>query len=580
MAAAPSISRSLQQLLPATRPLPPALKTHPANLFKVLARTPNVVGKEVHQIRWSDKQISDCYWRVTRGRFKCNGDHGKLWGQLYWKGKLVTKGVDERIRGSLKYKWIDGRSKAKEVSPPTSTSPHLYLSRRLQPPRQGSPLVASSPTMTTSHELIDAQFDKAVSIVQALPPAGPIQTGYEDKLLMYSLYKQATAGNVNSPRPGLWDMLGRAKWDAWAKHKDLNSYEAKWMYVGALLKVLRRYSDRTAAADLIRELEESGGDPANLVMSRSLSRDSDSSDSEDSDEDAIPVGYVEARSHLMESEGHSQILEHQERPPSAYERQSQISRPPSSVSSNRYRTPMASSMATLPPPTALSRVPETQPLPGFETPSAFADPSASSSFYPQSSPYSGPYPDSRIGLTSPPNVHPQSTQYRTTQTLPRPASRSSLEHSVENVQAHLAAISERLELLESTSGRLSQSRLSASPRASHSDQGSPRGRRNDPELDLDDLGMWSLLVSPVSRGLEVGRALTQFFARDENRTPGMAIVRRLTLDVSFLFCVLWIFRSLWRKSGVRRREVRAALIVLWRAVIGSQPPRTMVDRAV
>jgi acyl-CoA-binding protein len=88
-----------------------------------------------------------------------------------------------------------------------------------------------------SRELIDAQFDRAVEIVQNLPKTGPIQTGYEEKLTMYSLYKQATAGNVKSPKPGIWDMLGRAKWEAWAKHKDLDSYEAKWLYVDALLKV-------------------------------------------------------------------------------------------------------------------------------------------------------------------------------------------------------------------------------------------------------------------------------------------------------------------------------------------------------
>ena len=34
-------------------------------------------------------------------------------------------------------------------------------------------------------ELIDAQFEKAVSIVQSLPKTGPIQTGYEEKLAMY-----------------------------------------------------------------------------------------------------------------------------------------------------------------------------------------------------------------------------------------------------------------------------------------------------------------------------------------------------------------------------------------------------------
>jgi hypothetical protein len=32
---------------------------------------------------------------------------------------------------------------------------------------------------------VDAQFDRAVQIVQGLPKTGPIQTGYEDKLMMY-----------------------------------------------------------------------------------------------------------------------------------------------------------------------------------------------------------------------------------------------------------------------------------------------------------------------------------------------------------------------------------------------------------
>jgi acyl-CoA-binding protein len=65
----------------------------------------------------------------------------------------------------------------------------------------------------------------------------------------------ATVGNAKGPRPGIWDMLGRAKWyvffwifnsiaefdvrDAWAKHKDLDTHEAKQMYVEALLKVCR-----------------------------------------------------------------------------------------------------------------------------------------------------------------------------------------------------------------------------------------------------------------------------------------------------------------------------------------------------
>lgn len=39
--------------------------------------------------------------------------------------------------------------------------------------------------MASTHDLIDAQFDRAVEIVQSLPKTGPIQTDYEEKLTMY-----------------------------------------------------------------------------------------------------------------------------------------------------------------------------------------------------------------------------------------------------------------------------------------------------------------------------------------------------------------------------------------------------------
>lgn len=45
-------------------------------------------------------------------------------------------------------------------------------------------LIALTKNMS-SNELIDAQFDRAVEIVQGLPKTGPIQTDYEEKLTMY-----------------------------------------------------------------------------------------------------------------------------------------------------------------------------------------------------------------------------------------------------------------------------------------------------------------------------------------------------------------------------------------------------------
>lgn len=80
------IAKSLLKLLP--KQLPPTLKPKSGgNLYEILSRTPNVEGMEVHQKRWSEKKISNSYWRITRARFKCEGKHGKAWGVLYWRGQ-------------------------------------------------------------------------------------------------------------------------------------------------------------------------------------------------------------------------------------------------------------------------------------------------------------------------------------------------------------------------------------------------------------------------------------------------------------------------------------------------------------
>ncbi|KIJ20102.1 hypothetical protein PAXINDRAFT_126562 [Paxillus involutus ATCC 200175] len=101
-------SRAILKLLPS--PLPPSLRTTPANLLQVLSRYPNNgIGQKVHQIRWREKSIEDCYWEVTRSNIKLGGSHGKAWGRLVWKGKPVSE-HEERIPGSLKYKWSTGTS--------------------------------------------------------------------------------------------------------------------------------------------------------------------------------------------------------------------------------------------------------------------------------------------------------------------------------------------------------------------------------------------------------------------------------------------------------------------------------------
>ena len=53
----------------------------------------------------------------------------------------------------------------------------------------------------------------------------------DDKLAFYGLFKQATVGDCNTDRPGMFDPKGRAKWDAWEAKKGMSSDDAKAAYV-------------------------------------------------------------------------------------------------------------------------------------------------------------------------------------------------------------------------------------------------------------------------------------------------------------------------------------------------------------
>lgn len=53
----------------------------------------------------------------------------------------------------------------------------------------------------------------------------------DDLLALYSLFKQATAGDVSGKRPGMLKVKERAKFDAWAKIKGKSKDDARAAYV-------------------------------------------------------------------------------------------------------------------------------------------------------------------------------------------------------------------------------------------------------------------------------------------------------------------------------------------------------------
>ena len=74
---------------------------------------------------------------------------------------------------------------------------------------------------------LKATFEQAQKDIKTLTK----RPSNEDMLALYSLFKQATAGDASGSRPGMLDMVGRAKFDAWAKIKGTSKDAAMNQYV-------------------------------------------------------------------------------------------------------------------------------------------------------------------------------------------------------------------------------------------------------------------------------------------------------------------------------------------------------------
>jgi diazepam-binding inhibitor (GABA receptor modulating acyl-CoA-binding protein) len=67
-------------------------------------------------------------------------------------------------------------------------------------------------------------------------------TPSNDELLeLYSLYKQATQGDVSGSRPGMLDFKGRAKYDAWAGRRGMDKDGAMRAYVALVARLTGKY---------------------------------------------------------------------------------------------------------------------------------------------------------------------------------------------------------------------------------------------------------------------------------------------------------------------------------------------------
>lgn len=84
---------------------------------------------------------------------------------------------------------------------------------------------------------LQERFDKAQLDVKALTS----RPSNDELLTLYALYKQATEGEASgAKKPGRFDLVGKAKYEAWSKLQGTSADDAKQRYVDTVDGLLAR----------------------------------------------------------------------------------------------------------------------------------------------------------------------------------------------------------------------------------------------------------------------------------------------------------------------------------------------------
>lgn len=73
---------------------------------------------------------------------------------------------------------------------------------------------------------IKSDFDKASVAAKSLPSRPDDDT----MLQLYALFKQGSSGDVSGDKPGFFDFVGTAKYEAWTKLEGLSQDDAMKQY--------------------------------------------------------------------------------------------------------------------------------------------------------------------------------------------------------------------------------------------------------------------------------------------------------------------------------------------------------------
>eukprot|EP00580_Thalassiosira_gravida_P014155 CAMPEP_0201684918 /NCGR_PEP_ID=MMETSP0494-20130426/52890_1 /ASSEMBLY_ACC=CAM_ASM_000839 /TAXON_ID=420259 /ORGANISM="Thalassiosira gravida, Strain GMp14c1" /LENGTH=102 /DNA_ID=CAMNT_0048168741 /DNA_START=13 /DNA_END=321 /DNA_ORIENTATION=- len=98
----------------------------------------------------------------------------------------------------------------------------------------------------------EGTFEKIAILVgdKKTPMARP--STHAEKLKLYGLYKQATvsdSANQRPKRPGMFNIDGRMRWDAWAACDDMSQEDARQAYAGLAKELIGKPVEDVLASE-------------------------------------------------------------------------------------------------------------------------------------------------------------------------------------------------------------------------------------------------------------------------------------------------------------------------------------------
>lgn len=80
---------------------------------------------------------------------------------------------------------------------------------------------------------INSRFEQAAMAAKSLPE----KPDNETLLQLYALYKQGSSGDISGDKPGFFDFVASAKYEAWEKLSGLSMDDAKSRYIDLVRKL-------------------------------------------------------------------------------------------------------------------------------------------------------------------------------------------------------------------------------------------------------------------------------------------------------------------------------------------------------